>query len=212
SDRGAPLKDVIKVGKRYDVPVIVDAAAELPPRENLRKFIAMGADLVAFSGGKQIRGPNDTGFLCGRKDLIRLAALQAFPYHGIGRAAKVDRTQIVGLVTALKVFLEEDEEAEFRGWEDKLKKIKESLESEPNIRHMEIKIESETRRIPFLTIEIDVGVLGVNSREIAYSMRRRAPYVWVLFNEPDKLMVIPTTLMDGEEEVVAESIKRAVRS
>jgi len=210
SDRGVSLKKVIEVGKRYDVPVIVDAAAELPPRENLRKFIAMGADLVAFSGGKAIRGPNDTGFLCGRRDLIRLAALQAFPYHGIGRIAKVDRTQVVGLITALKIFLEGDEEAEFKSWENKLKTIERILEGTPQIKRMEIKVESETRRSPFLTIELDIESLGASSKEVAYRLREKPPYVWVLFAEPDKLMVFPYTLRDGEENIVGESIRKTL--
>ena len=210
SDRGVSLKKVIEVGKRYDVPVIVDAAAELPPRENLRKFIAMGADLVAFSGGKAIRGPNDTGFLCGRRDLIRLAALQAFPYHGIGRIAKVDRTQVVGLITALKIFLERDEEAEFKSWENKLKTIERILEGVPQIKRMEIKVESETRRSPVLTIELDIESLGASSKEVAYRLREKPPYVWVLFAEPDKLMVFPYTLRDGEENIVGESIRKTL--
>jgi len=210
SDRGVSLKKVIEVGKRYDVPVIVDAAAELPPRENLRKFIAMGADLVAFSGGKAIRGPNDTGFLCGRRDLIRLAALQAFPYHGIGRIAKVDRTQVVGLITALKIFLERDEEAEFKSWENKLKTIERILEGTPQIKRMEIKVESETRRSPVLTIELDIESLGASSKEVAYRLREKPPYVWVLFAEPDKLMVFPYTLRDGEENIVGESIRKTL--
>ncbi|PDM26326.1 hypothetical protein CP083_04420 [Candidatus Bathyarchaeota archaeon B24-2] len=210
SDRGVSLKKVIEVGKRYDVPVIVDAAAELPPRENLRKFIAMGADLVAFSGGKAIRGPNDTGFLCGRRDLIRLAALQAFPYHGIGRIAKVDRTQVVGLITALKIFLEGDEEAEFKSWENKLKTIERILEGTPQIKRMEIKVESETRRSPVLTIELDIESLGASSKEVAYRLREKPPYVWVLFAEPDKLMVFPYTLRDGEENIVGESIRKTL--
>ena len=212
NERGVPLEEVIAIGRKHDIPVIVDAAAELPPRENLRKFVAMGADLVAFSGGKAIMGPNDTGFLCGRRDLIRLAALQAFPYHGIGRAAKVDRAQVVGLITALKLFLEKDEEAEFKGWEDKLKTIIAVLKDAPHIKGMEIKIETETRRSPILTIEIDVDTLKVGSKELAYRLRETPPYVWVLFAEPDKLMVFPYTLKDGEERIVAESIKRVLNS
>lgn len=210
NERGVPLEEVIDIGREHDVPVIVDAAAELPPRENLRKFVAMGADLVAFSGGKAIEGPNDAGFLCGRRDLIKLATLQAFPYHGIGRASKIDRAQVIGLITALKLFLERDEEAEFKGWEDKLKTIIDILEDVSQIKRMEIKVESETRRSPVLTIEVDVDALKVDSKNLAYQLRETPPYVWVLFTEPDKLLVFPYTLKDGEEKIVAESIKRVI--
>ena len=126
------LADVVAVAHAAGVPVLVDAAAQLPPAENLRRFIAAGADLVAFSGGKAIGGPQASGILCGRRDLIMAAALQnldldiffdqwapppqlidkarlkGLPQHGIGRACKVGKEEIVGLLTALRLFLEED--------------------------------------------------------------------------------------------------------
>src|SRR5262245_57373081 len=75
-DRGLPLTSVAEIAHRRNVPVIVDAAAELPPRENLKSFISQGADLVAFSGGKHMQGPQSTGILCGRKNLVLAASLQ----------------------------------------------------------------------------------------------------------------------------------------
>lgn len=125
------FSDVVAIAHQARVPVIVDAAAELPPLENLRRFLAEGADLVAFSGGKSIGGPQGSGILCGRRDLISAALLQQLdfdydyddwdppvglvdkrdiagvPRHGIGRSCKVGKEQIVGLLTALKLFVEE---------------------------------------------------------------------------------------------------------
>ena len=210
--KGVPLKDVIALGKKYDVPVIVDAAAELPPRENLKKFISMGADLVAFSGGKAIRGPNDTGFLCGRKDLIKLAAVQAFPYHGIGRIAKVDRTQIVGLITALKLYLEMDEEEEYRGWRRKADYILNGLVGNPMVKDACVKDRSETCRIPYCHVKLNTEKLGVDSKEFAYRLREGDPSVWVLFEEPDTLIINPSELLDGEEEIVVSSIRNLLSS
>ncbi|MFO1067127.1 MAG: aminotransferase class V-fold PLP-dependent enzyme [Geminicoccaceae bacterium] len=130
------LPEVVEVAHAAGVPVLVDAAAELPPRANLRRFIAEGADLVAISGGKAIGGPQGTGMLCGRHDLIMSAALQmldmdypeglfapppgfidrsrlrGLPPHGIGRPCKVGKEQIVGLLAALGRFVETDEGAE----------------------------------------------------------------------------------------------------
>jgi L-seryl-tRNA(Ser) seleniumtransferase len=131
-----PLSIVTEAAHRRAVPVIVDAAAQLPPRENLRRFIAQGADLVAFSGGKGLRGPQASGFLCGRKELVQSVALNhldfdidlklttppldlipvdrlpGLPHHGIGRGFKVGKEEIIGFLVALKKFAEGADGAE----------------------------------------------------------------------------------------------------
>src|SRR5207253_4251753 len=123
-----PLAEVVARAHARGLPVLVDAAGELPPRSNLRSIVTTGADLVAFSGGKAIRGPQATGILCGRRDLIGSAALQmldlddhfalwdppanlidktklpGMPRHGIGRGFKVAKEQIAALLTALELF------------------------------------------------------------------------------------------------------------
>jgi len=126
------LPEVVAAAAAKGVPVAVDAAAELPPKENLRRFVAEGAALVAFSGGKAIGGPQASGILAGRRDLIAAAALQnldldvfveqfnphpgfidkrvlpGLPHHGIGRPCKVGKEEIVGLLTALRLFIADD--------------------------------------------------------------------------------------------------------
>jgi len=126
------LEEVVQVCRSREVPVLVDAAGQLPPASNLKKFIDQGADLVAFSGGKAIRGPQSTGILCGRKDFISSAALQhmdldvvdelwqpsdhlidrgqlpGIPHNGIGRPCKVGKEEIVGLLTAIRLFVDQD--------------------------------------------------------------------------------------------------------
>ena len=123
-----PLADLVARAHARGLPLLIDAAGELPPRANLRTIVATGADLVAFSGGKAIRGPQSTGILCGRRDLIGAALLQmldmddhlelwepptslidkqklaGIPRHGIGRALKISKEQIAALLTALKLF------------------------------------------------------------------------------------------------------------
>ena len=126
------LGEVVEVAHARGVPVLVDAAAQLPPVENLRRFLEAGADLVAFSGGKAIGGPQGSGVLCGNRELIASAllqnldmdlflsqwrpplsifgnhVLQGLPQHGIGRSAKVAKEQIVGLLVALRAFADAD--------------------------------------------------------------------------------------------------------
>jgi L-seryl-tRNA(Ser) seleniumtransferase len=135
-----PLPTVTAIARRRNVPVIVDAAAQLPPASNLKRFVAEGADLVAFSGGKALGGPQATGILCGRKDLIMSAALQhldmdvhediwdppkslidkrklkGMPQHGIGRSCKTGKEEIAGLLTALRLFVAEGDAARHRRW------------------------------------------------------------------------------------------------
>ena len=146
-----PLPQVIEVAHAAGVPVLVDAAAQLPPVANLRRFIEQGADLVTFSGGKAILGPQGSGILCGRKDLIAAAALQnldqdilieqwnpapalfagidlrGLPQHGIGRPCKVGKEQIVGLLIALQRFVEYDHAAQNKRWHGWLQTLATSL-------------------------------------------------------------------------------------
>ncbi len=134
------LEEVVRAAHQREVPVIVDAAAQLPPASNLRAFIEIGADLVCFSGGKAIGGPQGSGILCGRRDLIMSAILQMLdldieweqwwppatlidkdrlagvPQHGIGRACKAGKETIVGLLVALKRFAAEGDENRRLRW------------------------------------------------------------------------------------------------
>jgi D-glucosaminate-6-phosphate ammonia-lyase len=145
-----PLSVVTAVARRHGVPVLVDAAAQLPPAGNLRAFLEMGADLVAFSGGKAIGGPQASGILCGRADLVSsalmqmldldvrpdawdppaefapLAQLRGLPHHGIGRSCKAGKEEIVGLMAALEQFVAEDPDARRARWIGLLRAIMEA--------------------------------------------------------------------------------------
>lgn len=113
-----PLKDICTVMKRHGIPVVVDAAAELPPMSNLTAFLEAGADLVVFSGGKEIRGPQASGLiLSNNADLIRCCRLNGYPDHGAGRSMKVDKETIAGLVTAIEIFVTRDYDQIYAEWE-----------------------------------------------------------------------------------------------
>jgi L-seryl-tRNA(Ser) seleniumtransferase len=117
-DSSLGLSETLEIAKQYEVPVIVDAAAELPPKSNLWELIQRGADLVVFSGGKDLRGPQASGLMVGREDLIASALMQSAPHeHVIGRPLKPSKEAILGLVAAVEAYLEEDEAARFAEWE-----------------------------------------------------------------------------------------------
>ncbi len=103
------LEDVIAIAK--DIPVIVDAAAQLPPASNLRKFIQMGAALAVFSGGKDLSGPQSSGLVLGRKDLIEAIRMHGAPNQGVGRPMKVGKEEMMGLLAAVERYIELDHEA-----------------------------------------------------------------------------------------------------
>ena len=161
-----PLAELIARAHARGLPVLIDAAGELPPRANLRDIVASGADLVVFSGGKAIRGPQSTGILCGRRDLIGAALLQmldmddhlelweppaslmdkhklaGMPRHGIGRALKVSKEQIAALLTALKLFTSGAYDLELAGMSRMLQQIVNALTTWPVRCHR-----SEERRV-----------------------------------------------------------------
>lgn len=111
------IEKVIEIAHKNDVPVIVDAAAEFPPFSQLRRWADMGADITVFSGGKGIRGPQSTGLILGRKDLIEACSMNASPNHGVGRPSKVGKEEIAGLVTAIELFANEEvEQSEIGKW------------------------------------------------------------------------------------------------
>jgi L-seryl-tRNA(Ser) seleniumtransferase len=105
------LAQTIEIANRYNIPVIVDGAAQVPPAENLWKYTQMGAALAIFSGGKDLHGPQASGLIVGRKDLIDSIRVNGSPNHSIGRPMKVGKEEMVGLLKAVEIYLKRDHEA-----------------------------------------------------------------------------------------------------
>ena len=209
-----PLGEVISVGKRHGVPVVVDAAAELPPAENLRKFVKAGADLVLFSGGKQISGPNDSGFLCGRSDLIEAAWLNAFPNsQGIGRTMKISKEQVVGLVVALKRYVSKNHDAEMAKWTDMAERMAEELNRLPHV-NAEVTLGVGRVRplcIPRTELRIDEREAGVTVLGLVEELKNGDPVVEVLPVKGDTaVQVNPQCLKQGEDDIIVERIREIV--
>ncbi|MBN2335753.1 aminotransferase class V-fold PLP-dependent enzyme [Candidatus Bathyarchaeota archaeon] len=212
-----PLETVIEVAHGNDSPVIVDAAAELPPRSNLTRYTGAGADLVIFSGGKYIAGPNNSGILTGRADLIKLAHLQAYPFHGVARASKMSRETIVGMITALKLYLERDEQGAYKEWQAKAQWITEQLTSIPGVDaglDHQSTVEDDEPMVPVCCLKLDKAVTGITGRELSTKLRDRDPSIEALYEpgfmlkEPKgKLVINPEFLLEGEAEIVVNTVK-----
>ena len=222
TSRGLPLEAVLEVAHGNGVPVIVDAAAELPPRRKLRYYTEKGADLVIFSGGKHIGGPNNSGLLAGRGDLIKLAHLQAYPFHAIGRGAKMSRETIVGLVTALRIYLEHDEDALFKKWKRKANWMVKALSGTPGVEAgmlYQRAVEDGEPMAPFCYLVLDEGVTGVSGAELVRMLKGGDPPVWALW-EPGflvgdeymgKVCINPQYMLEGEEELVVSRVMEALK-
>ncbi|GAB3671137.1 aminotransferase class V-fold PLP-dependent enzyme [Halopiger thermotolerans] len=225
-----PLAEVCEIAHEHDLPVIVDAAAELPPVENLSWFTEQGADLVAFSGGKGIRGPQTTGILAGRADLIESVAFQhldthaaadvwepprelldadaidGVPKQGIGRPLKVGKEELVGLLAALEAFQEEDHDAVRREWRERVDRIAASLETvdglSPSID------DSEASVAPEVEVHVDEATAGCSATELVGALRREEPRVFVGADAlpADRFTVNPMCLTDEEADYVLERI------
>lgn len=208
------LKKIVKIGKKHKIPVIVDAAAELPPIENLRDIVGTGADLVAFSGGKDIRGPNDTGFIVGRADLIEVIVAHGSPHHYIGRPMKVSKEQIVGLVVAFQHYTPEAVKARQQKWEKMAQYFVKELSSK-NVKAEKIvpdpaKHEYSAQGWPQVRLTFNETNLGSTSAEVNNQLRTGNPAIYAS-QSGNQITLNPQCLQNGEEKIIVERIKQIIK-
>ncbi len=232
------LPELVALAHRYDLPVIVDAAATLPPARNLQRFIAEGADLVCFSGGKALGGPQASGILAGRAELIASVALQhqdmdvetetwtwrtrylenhvlpGPPHHGLGRPMKVGKEEIAGLMVALEQYVERDHQAEWQRWYAMLETIQESLADLPGVT-VEIRMkQNEPEAVPVAQIGFDEVLLEMPVVEIVNRLMDGDPGIAVSqgFLQESAIGINPMVLQPGQEEIIANRIRTLVGS
>lgn len=224
-----PLEEVVEVAHRHELPVLVDAAGELPPRSNLMLGSVTGADLVAFSGGKAIRGPQSTGILCGRRDLIGSAALQMLdmddhfelwdppsalfdanrlkgaPRHGIGRAMKVSKEEIVALMTALAVFANGSYDDEIPAQRARLQSIADKLRQSDI--GFQLHESPDNERLPVLEIYVDES-RRATAVEVCRNLRQGKPPAYVGHGKLSEgiLVVNPLCMTDEDAELLGDRL------
>jgi uncharacterized pyridoxal phosphate-dependent enzyme len=206
----APLEEVADLAHSHGIPVIVDAAAELPPVSNLSAFSEAGGDLVIFSGGKQVSGPNDSGILCGRGDLVAAATAQAFPNGGIGRPLKVGKEQIVGLVFALKRFAAMDWDNEVERWRRMAERMAEILEGACGVIETDVGFPEgggRPRIIPRTRVKIDETLVGHTVMELDEILEQGTPAL-AIGAQPQQqtIWLNPQHLEEDEEEIAARHL------
>jgi D-glucosaminate-6-phosphate ammonia-lyase len=215
ASRGAlPLAQTCAIAHKHGVPVLVDAAAMLPPAENLTRFIAEGADLVTFSGGKGLRGPQSSGILAGRADLIRAALANGSPNHSVGRAAKAAKEDIVGLIVALERYLALDHAAELARWEAQAEYMLERFDGLPGVEARTL-YDGREHITPRVELRF-TPTSGIDAHDLVLAMEQGDTRIYLF--EPNGPSAVPNsviinthTMQPGDEKIIAEVLRPAIR-
>lgn len=217
-----PLPQVVEIAHRAGVPVIVDASAEVPPIENLTRFLKEGADMVAFSGGKAIRGPQASGFILGRPDLIEACRRNDCPNMSIGRSMKAGKEEIVGLVKAVELYVQKDHTAEMAVWERRVAHILETLGDVEHLRVWRQLPHGVGQQIPHAAVSWNEEALGLTHAEATRRLMDGRPRIAVQLVGPQRyafagytapeLRLHPHTLQEGEEIIVARKLREVLTS
>ncbi len=205
-----PLETQIDIAKKHGIPLIVDAAAQLPPVENLWRFTQMGADLALFSGGKGLCGPQSSGLMLGRKALIDACAFNANPRGFIGRPMKVGKEEIIGLMTAVRWYLDLDHEKLLQEYESRVDEMVRAFHNHPAVRASR-SFPSEAGQ-PHHRAELlfDTRRLGTSRDEIIQRLMEAEPAVFLAASGEEGVLVNPQTLKPEEDRIVIEQVKKVV--
>ena len=205
-----PLETLVNIAHTHGLPLMCDAASRLPPRENLTKFVEAGADLVSFSGGKGIRGPQATGILLGSEEWVEYARLNNAPRATVARAQKVSKESIAGLLAALEAFLATDEAEENRRYNRMMQKIVDQVIEIPGV-DAEV-VHDYDHYIPHAVLRLNEEWRGPSKEVIGERMLEGPDRVMILsfFPFTDEFWVDPLNLTDEESDIVADKLRRTL--
>jgi uncharacterized pyridoxal phosphate-dependent enzyme len=213
-----PLREAAEIAHAQGVPVIVDAASELPPMNNLRRFLAEGADLVVFSGGKGLRGPQASGLVLGRPDLVEACRLNDCPHSAIGRGMKTGKEEIVGLTKAVELYMKRDHQAEMLVWERRVQYVLDQLQALPKVRAWRQLPYGIGQLFPHVTLTWNVNDVEVSYQEFFDQMLNGSPrIVTQLYKDPlrdheEQARIHVHCLQEGEDIIVARRMLEVLGS
>ena len=201
----------VKLSKEYKIPCFNDAAADTPPVSHLWDYANMGYDLIAFSGGKAIRGPQCAGLLIGRKDLVAYALLNNSPHEDtLGRSQKVGKEEIIGMIKALESYLKEDHDALTKEWWRRLDSISTEISRVPGV-SASFSVPDIANHVPHLEIHWDPRHISLEPREAAHQLRSGKPSIVLASNESG-LIMNSFMLQPGEEKIIADRLTQLLRA
>lgn len=207
------MPEWIEVSKKHNIPNFLDAAADIPPMGHLRKFTDMGFDLVAFSGGKALRGPQCSGLLLGRKDLVNWAFMNDSPNSdSIGRGCKVGKEEIIGLLTAVELYMKRDHAADMRRWQSIVEDWEKALQK---IHGLSLKRQGPENagNVPYLAFDWDEAATGIKRDEFIKRLREGEPRI-ELWGPVRGLGLCATPFMldPGQERIVSRRLVDVFKS
>jgi len=205
------IPEVARAARQHGVPMIVDAAAENLTIPNIH--LAHGATMVAYSGGKILRGPQCAGLLLGPKDLLQAAWINSAPHHAFGRSLKVGKEEIIGMLTAVECWVKRDHEAEWKAWQSYLDAIGSQVTKVASVTTSVRQPEDLSNHAPELVIRWDGKTVGITGEEAQKILLDGEPRIIVgdatgnrRDNTPSSLTIMPYMMMPGDSEVVARKL------
>jgi L-seryl-tRNA(Ser) seleniumtransferase len=212
--RGAiTAADWAALGKKHRIPTFADAADVLPPVDHLSRYLKLGFDLVCFSGGKAIRGPQSAGLLLGRKDLIEAARLNTSPHSGtIARGMKVNKEEMLGMLVALELYLKRDHAADLREWERRVDTIARAVKKVKSV-ETEIHVPPVANHVPHLKIRWDTSVIRLTPLEVKQKLAEGDPAIEACPATNATELVFGVWMMQpGDAEMVARRVAGLLHS
>jgi L-seryl-tRNA(Ser) seleniumtransferase len=199
----------LQVARFHGIPTLNDAAADVPPVGRFREYHEQGFDLVAFSGGKAIRGPQSSGILLGNADLIAIAQQAISPNMGLGRSMKVGKEEIVGLLVALERFLEIDHAAQMALWQSWADEIASTLAELPRVK-VQIIVPALANHSPHVILDWSQRSPALASHDLVSRLRAGDPPIAVLTEASHSLRIAVWTLQEHEHQQVAHALRQAL--
>ncbi len=202
----------VKLGKEYRIPCMNDAAADTPPVSHLWDYANMGYDLITFSGGKAIRGPQCAGLLIGRKEMVANALLNNSPHEDtLGRSQKVGKEEIIGMIKALELYLNQDHEALNQEWQERLERISRQITRVPGV-STEYFMPDIANHVPHMRIKLDAARVKLTPHQASQLLRKSRPSIVIAAgDESPDLAMNSFMLQPGEDKIVAEQLEKLFR-
>ncbi|MDA7693172.1 aminotransferase class V-fold PLP-dependent enzyme [Flavobacteriaceae bacterium] len=204
-------EEFIAIGKKHNIPTFIDCAADVPPVSNLFRFTEMGFDMVGFSGGKGLRGPQSAGLLLGKRKYIEAARMHTPPRgETIGRGMKVNKEEVLGMMVALELYLKKDHDKEWKLWEDQIELISSSVLAVDGVR-TEIHVPKHANHVPSLRIQWDESKVKITPDEARRQLREGHPSIQTVGNK-STIGITTWMMVPGQERIVAKRVHEILKS
>ncbi len=207
------VEEWVNIAHAHNIPAFIDAAADTPPVSHLWDYAQMGYDLIAFSGGKAIRGPQCAGLLVGKKDLVAYALLNNSPHEDtLGRSQKVGKEEVVGMVKALELYLAEDHAALNAEWQRRLDYISAAVTKIPGVA-TEFSVPDVANHVPHLRISWDPKRVSATPREVSAALRQSKPSIVIGASEQGGGLSMNSFMLQADEEkIIAEKLTQILKA